>query len=594
MKTFNDLSLLQKLLFTSITIFLASAGVLFAIYAATDRQNTINAYVEKARAICLSAESTRQEMESKWEQGIFSTQQMLQFVKEGNRDKLLALVPVVSAWNAAMRKAEQGGYEFRVPKLKARNPKNEPDYGQDGSFERAALDKITVENLPEYYVIDTQRNAVRYFLPVRLTKVCLLCHGDPRQSKELWGRADGLDPTGGVMENWQEGEIHGAFEVIQSLDSADALLKGRLLKAALLVAVAILLSSGIYFMIARSISKSLAQAVAFAQNMAKGDFSQQLAVNRADEVGVLAQAMNSMISGLGAMVREIMGGVASLTAAAQELTRIAEHVHANANSTAHRSQSVAAAAEEMSVNMNNVAAAVEETSVNVGSVAAAVEEMSATISQIASNSEQSRAATAEAVNQAQNASSKVDALGAAAEAVGDVTAAISAISDKTNLLALNATIEAARAGSAGKGFAVVATEIKDLAKQTSESTLEIRQRIDGIQKNTNETVVEIQQISNVIDEVNSIVTAIAGTVGEQHKATLEISTNINEASLGIKEVTQNVAQSSLASAEVAKDIAKVNQSASEILTSSGQVRENAKTLSQLAGKLNELVARFTL
>lgn len=594
MKRFNDLSLLQKLLSTSITIFLLCAGVLFAIYAATDRQNTINAYVEKARAICLTAESTRQEMENKWDLGIFSTQQMLQFVQEGNRDKLLAVVPVVSAWNTAMRKAKEGGYEFRVPKFNPRNPANAPDYEQDGTLESMALKKITTENLSEYYVIDTKRNAVRYFLPVRLSKTCLLCHGDPRQSKELWGRDDGLDPTGGVMENWQVGEIHGAFEVIQSLDSADALFQSRLIKAGLLVALAILFTSGIYFLIARSISNSLAQTVIFAQNMAKGDFSQHLLLNRADEVGVLAEAMNSVTSGLGTMVREIMTGVAGLTEAARHLTLIADNVYSNATNTAHRSHAVAAAAEEMSVNMNNVAAAVEQTSTNVGSVANSVEAMSTTIKEIASNSEQCRSATAGAVTQAKNASSKINALGNAAEAVGEVTAAISAISDKTNLLALNATIEAARAGDAGKGFAVVATEVKELAKQTTASTLEIRQRIDGIQKNTHEAVTEIQQIRNVIDEVNAIVSAIAGTVGEQHMATMEIATNINEASLGIKEVTQNVAQSSQASSEVAKDIAKVNQSASEILSSSSEVKDNAKTLTQLAEKLNELVTRFTL
>ena len=76
----------------------------------------------------------------------------------------------------------------------------------------------------EAYEIDKETNSLRYFRPVKLTNTCLLCHGDPANSMALWGSSDGMDPTGSRMENWKAGEIHGAFEVIQSLDQADAAL----------------------------------------------------------------------------------------------------------------------------------------------------------------------------------------------------------------------------------------------------------------------------------------------------------------------------------------------------------------------------------
>jgi methyl-accepting chemotaxis protein len=69
------------------------------------------------------------------------------------------------------------------------------------------------------------------------------------------------------------------------------------------------------------------------------------------------------------------------------------------------------------------------------------------------------------------------ALGQSLVSVGRVAADIEAIARQTNLLALNATIEAARAGDAGKGFAVVATEVKALAKRTSEATRVIAQTL---------------------------------------------------------------------------------------------------------------------
>ena len=93
-----------------------------------------------------------------------------------------------------------------------------------------------------------------------------------------------------------------------------------------------------------------------------------------------------------------------------------------------------------------------------------------------------------AVAQAQKASAQVEALGKAAREIGEVLETIAEISDQTNLLALNATIEAARAGEYGKGFAVVANEIKELASATSEATMEIKNKIEGIQNTTAGTI----------------------------------------------------------------------------------------------------------
>ncbi|MCG8614622.1 MAG: methyl-accepting chemotaxis protein [Desulfobacterales bacterium] len=594
MKKFLDLPIFVKFLAVGLGTTIILVGVLLFLYQKSDQAQTVASIVEKARSICLISESARQEMEEKWKLGLFSTEDIKKYAAEGNTEKLMAVIPVVSAWRASMRKAKEGGYTFRVPKFDPRNPENEPDYGQKTKIEGPALKKIKAENLKEYYVIDETTNSVRYFLPVRLSEVCLVCHGDPAQSKTLWGRDDGKDPTGGPFENWKAGEIHGAFEVIQSMDAADAALRGRLMKAGLIVVLGIALAGVVFLLVTRSITKPLTTGVDFAEKMAEGDLSRDLDIDQADETGKLALAMNNMIGNLRQMISHINDGVSTLSGSSGQLSDVSETMNTESSETSDMATSVAAAAEEMSSNMNTVAAAVEETSTNVNSVSAAAEEMSATINDIAKNSEQSRGITAEAVDQANHASVKVKELGSAAEEIGQVTATITDISEQTNLLALNATIEAARAGEAGKGFAVVANEIKDLANQTADATTEIRGKIERMQGSASETATEINEIIRVITDVNDIVSTIAAAVEEQSAVTNEIAENVSQASLGIGEVTENVSQCSVVADEVAENIAKVSSASSEISNRSVNVKDTAAELSALAAKLEEMMTKFKL
>jgi methyl-accepting chemotaxis protein len=227
-------------------------------------------------------------------------------------------------------------------------------------------------------------------------------------------------------------------------------------------------------------------------------------------------------------------------------------------------------------------------------VSAAAEELTATINEIAQNAEKARSISEQALSQTKGTGDQMTELGRAAQAIGKVTETITEISDQTNLLALNATIEAARAGEAGKGFAVVANEIKELAKQTAEATLDIKQQIDGIQSSTGTTVEGINQIGQVMNKVNDFVSSIATAVEEQSVSTQEIADNINQVSGGIGEVNENVAQSSHVAGEITESITEVNQASSEIANSSSQVRLSAEELSQLAEELNSMVGRFKI
>ncbi len=313
-----------------------------------------------------------------------------------------------------------------------------------------------------------------------------------------------------------------------------------------------------------------------------------------DEFADLSTTFNSFLSNIRRMVIDIKGSVGETSSASAHLTTLSEGMEAGASTAADRTNTVATAAEEMSANMNTVAAASEEASTNVNMVATATEEMTATISEIAGNTEEASVIAIRAVEQASSASAKVDVLGKAAVEISKVTEVISEISAQTNLLALNATIEAARAGEAGKGFAVVANEIKELARQTSDATQQIKLQIEGIQNSTDETVTEIREITDVINKVNGIVSTISTAIEEQATTTGEIGSNVQQAAMGISEVNENVAHTSTVAGEIAGDISQISVVTQDITLSSQQVRESAGDLSGLAEKLREMVSRFKI
>ena len=355
-----------------------------------------------------------------------------------------------------------------------------------------------------------------------------------------------------------------------------------------------LVTAFVVLLAARGIVRPINAAVAGLKDIAQGegDLTMRLPATSHDEVGELARWFNTFIEKLQGIIRDIAGGVETLSASSTELSAISEQMTQGIENVTDKSNTVSAAAEEMSANMNNVAAAMEQSATNTNMVATASEEMSATIDEIARNAEKARSISDDAAHKASSASTNMNQLGSAANAIGNVIETITDISEQVNLLALNATIEAARAGDAGKGFAVVANEIKELAKQTAAATQDIKEKIGSIQDTTEVTVEQITEITTVITNVNEVVANIATAVEEQSAATKDIAGNVAQASQGIQEVNENVNQSSSVSAEISSDIAGVSVSMNEMSTSSSQVNLSAQELSRLSESLKQMVEQF--
>ncbi len=347
--------------------------------------------------------------------------------------------------------------------------------------------------------------------------------------------------------------------------------------------------------VTRSISHPLHGAVAYLGDIARGDLSRDLdraQLERRDEVGALAQAVDKMVTSWRTVLKEIGGSVQVLSASSAELSANSGQMSDGSREASNKAHAVAAAAEQMTANVTSVAAGMEETTTNLANVSTHTEQMTATIGEIAGNSEKARRITEEANRQAERITDQMNQLGQAAREIGKVTETITEISSQTNLLALNATIEAARAGAAGKGFAVVATEIKELAQQTASATEDIKGRIQGVQTSTAGGIAEIEKISAVIQQVSEIVSSIAAAIEEQSTVTKDIARNIAEASVGVRDANTRVAEASLATKDIAREIVVVDHTASSMADGSEQVKTSATDLSRVAEQLQTMVNRF--
>ena len=376
---------------------------------------------------------------------------------------------------------------------------------------------------------------------------------------------------------------------------ASAVKAGMPLPVAALSLLGLAISALLGVAVTRSISKPLAVAVAHLGEVARGDVSRDVAkeyLERADEVGLLSKALQTMSTSLREVLHEIKGGIRVLSSSSARLSANSGLMSDSSREASERAHSVAAAAEQMTANVGSVAAGMGQTTANLTSIASATAEMTATIGEIAGNSEKARRITEEATRQAARISEQMNRLGLAAHEIGKVTETITEISSQTNLLALNATIEAARAGSAGKGFAVVANEIKALAQQTAAATEDIKARIAGVQSSSAGGISEIESVSHVIGEVRDLVSSIAAAIEEQATVTKDIARNIGEASTGVQDANQRVSESSQATGDIAREIVGVDHAARQMADGSEQARTSATELSGLAEQLQQTLARF--
>lgn len=378
--------------------------------------------------------------------------------------------------------------------------------------------------------------------------------------------------------------------------------------------VAVLIGGLLSWTLARLITGPLRKSVDFAGMVAAGNLDRTLDICQKDEVGRLADALNSMVGTLSQRIRDAAAATEEAQRRQAEATRAmseAEKARKEAEQAkrqgmldaAARLESVVAgvskASEELANQVRQASLGAQEQAARISETATAMEEMNSTVLEVARNA----GTTAEASNQARDKAAagssevqkvvagmatinsgaeelraEMEDLSRKAESIGAILNVISDIADQTNLLALNAAIEAARAGEAGRGFAVVADEVRKLAEKTMASTHDVSNAIKAIQESTAKSTVSVDNAVAQIEEATQF-------ANESGRALEEIVATAETTADQVNAIATASEEQSAASEEINRSILRCNDMSSLISNTMG---EAARAVSDMAGQAQGL------
>ena len=310
---------------------------------------------------------------------------------------------------------------------------------------------------------------------------------------------------------------------------AEETVNGAIRLIMILGVIATLLTIVFAWVITRSITRPINEALNAASRLAEGDLTVKLESNSKDEVGQLMAAMQNMIGKLTQIIGEVRTAADNLTNAAGQ---------------------VSATAQSLSQSSSEQAASVEETT-------SSMEQMTASISQ---NTENAKVTDGMASKAAIEAAEGGEAVGKTVEDMKSIASKIGIIDDiayQTNLLALNAAIEAARAGDHGKGFAVVAAEVRKLAERSQVAAQEIGNLASSSVKQAERAGLLLTEMVPTIRKTSDLVQEIASASSEQ-------STGVAQINGAMGQLNQATQQNASASEELAATAEELGSQAEQL------------------------------
>jgi methyl-accepting chemotaxis protein len=344
--------------------------------------------------------------------------------------------------------------------------------------------------------------------------------------------------------------------------------------------IALILVSILGLIIQRSITGPLTAFMQFVGLVGEGDLTQRSRISSGDELGELGRSLDQMVSGLKDVAQQARYATENLMSASAEIL---------------------ASTQQQAASTGEQAAAVQQTTITMEEVTQSSAQIVERAKQVAASAEATSAASHAGVQAMENTSKTMESIRSQAEAVaenvvslsektqtiGEIISTVNDLAEESHLLALNAAIEAAAAGEHGRSFSVIASEVKNLADQSREATVQVRSILSDIQKGINSSVMLTEEAVKRVeagreqaDTANTAIRAMADAVQQSLQAFQQIVAGSNQQQIGFSQVTQAV-----------RDIGQASQ---QTAASTQQLEKAALNLTALSQQLQKAVARYRM
>jgi methyl-accepting chemotaxis protein len=321
---------------------------------------------------------------------------------------------------------------------------------------------------------------------------------------------------------------------------------------AVVAVVALFIGILLIWLMSRSITRPLARAVEFSQDVADGKLIGQLQVSSKDETGQLSGALNNMVRNLHEIIEKIIKSTKHIFTSSEQLSSTSQ-------SMSDASQSQASFVEEMTASMEELTSSIES--------------VASKINNVISGAKEAVQAADEGSEGAEMAINGMNAIEESASQMANNIQVINDIAEQTNLLALNASIEAARAGDAGRSFAVVAEQVTKLAEKSASAASEIDELITRSQADVKRGSDIVRTLIDIIEKMK----VASDNALREGQLVLELT---NEQLTGSKQVSDSAT--------------KVNELVQESAANAEEVAASASELSEQAEDLNSTIQKFEI
>ena len=336
----------------------------------------------------------------------------------------------------------------------------------------------------------------------------------------------------------------------------------------IVIIIATVLTLLLNLLMSHLISGRLKEAVKRLFDIAQGegDLTQRLNTEGKDEISELARGFNLFAGKIENMVKSIAESTLQLTQTVAQVSQITDETINSAKRQQIESDSVVLAIEQMSLSVNEVADSAASTATSAKQAESQTQSGESTV-------KDNRDAIQLLSSEVANATIVVQDLEKESGGISKILDAINTVSEQTNLLALNAAIEAARAGEHGRGFAVVADEVRGLAQQAHESTVQIQKLTVSLQDKALHAVSVMEtgqqhaeaSVSRAIEVGNSL-SQISQSISSISQMSQSIAKSTESQTLVTNEMTSNLRNIDSIANVTAQGAVKIDQSVEELNT----------------------------